>query len=233
MTSLTIVKRHVGEEEKDVGERDIGSVDAEVVRADTEQRQRRRERNPLVVAAGRQTDGVAGFSIEGCAAESPAGQPAVAQERFKVIVGIGERHGVHDSAVSAAVDKVARNTTAPRITVFVVAFFSFVCISRMNRVGGEEQSGRAFRNNGLHSDPGVGEVASGRIFLGNHAGGEGIDNCFPNRTTGVFSRSRRGDRDKSSPENSSNDLIFHDFFNGVQSLKNSTEKDLLFIPFDH
>ena len=73
MTSLAIVKRHVGEEEKDVGERNIGSVDAEVVRADTDQRQRRRERNPFVVAAGGQTDGVAGFRIERCAAESPAG----------------------------------------------------------------------------------------------------------------------------------------------------------------
>ena len=147
MTSLAIVKRHVGEEEKDVGERNIGSVDAEVVRAATDQRQRRRERNPFVVAAGGQTDGVAGFRIERCAAESPAGQPAVAHERFKVVVGIGEGHSVHDSAVSAAVDKVARNPAAPRITVFVVAFLCLVCISRMNRVGGKEQSGGTFGNN--------------------------------------------------------------------------------------
>ena len=190
MTTLPIVKCHIGKEEKDVGERNVRSVNAEVVCADAKQGQGRRERNPFVVAAGRQTDGVAGFSIEGCAAESPAGQPAVAHERFKVIVGIGERHGVHDSAVSAAVDKVARNTAAPRVTVFVVAFFSFVCISRMNRVGGKEQSGRTLRNDGLHSDPSVGKIASGRVFFGNHTGGEGIDNCFPNRTTGVFSRSR-------------------------------------------
>lgn len=190
MTTLPIVKCHIGKEEKDVGERNVRSVNAEVVCADAKKRQGRRKRDPFVVAAGGQADGVAGFSVERCAAESPAGEPAITHERFKVVMGVGERHGVHDSAVSAAVNEIAGNAAAPCITVFVVAFLCFICVTWMNRVGGQKQSRRAFGDDGLHSDPSVGKVTSGRVFFRNNTGGEGIDNCFPNRTTGVFSRSR-------------------------------------------
>lgn len=58
------VRRVIGEEEKDVAERNIRAVERKSVGAETEERQRSGERDPLIVTAGGNAEGVAGFSVE-------------------------------------------------------------------------------------------------------------------------------------------------------------------------
>lgn len=66
------VGRVVGEEEKDVAERNERAVERKSVDAETEERQRSRKWDPLIVTAGGNADGIAGFSIKVRISKTPS-----------------------------------------------------------------------------------------------------------------------------------------------------------------